>query len=316
MHSIFFVPPAGSARGSAHESARSSLGTRHAERACQSGISRLRKHHVWCAGLLAVAAGCMAVALSGCGTIAGNANAAVSGTLVASANTLSFGSVALGQTATANVSLKNESAASVQISQVNATGPFSVAQNTMPVTVAAGGTYSVSVQFAPTAVGAATGSLTLTSNASSGNLTVSLSGTGAADATPTPTAPGAMISPAPGTELSGSSVAFTWSAGSGVTEYQLWLGTTGAGSQNLGVYTEAAATGNTVSATATGLPTDAATVYVRLLSEIGGSWLSTDYTYTAASVVSTPTITVSAVSCASSITRRISSSISRAISSE
>jgi hypothetical protein len=43
-----------------------------------------------------------------------------------------------------------------------------------------------------------------------------------------------MISPAPGSVLPGSSVTFTWSAGSGVAEYQLWVGSTGAGSQNLG----------------------------------------------------------------------------------
>jgi hypothetical protein len=37
----------------------------------------------------------------------------------------------------------------------------------------------------------------------------------------------------------------------------------------------------TNSATANGLPTNGATVYVRLYSLINGSWLYTDYTYKA-----------------------------------
>jgi len=55
-------------------------------------------------------------------------------------------------------------------------------QSGMPVTIASGGTYAVSLQFTPTSVGAATGSLTLTTNYDSGNPVVSLSGTGTADA--------------------------------------------------------------------------------------------------------------------------------------
>ena len=249
---------------------------------------------MWCAGALALAACCVSAMLTGCGSIMANA---ASGSLVASANSLSFGSVPLGQTTSASFSLKNESTAAVQISGVSVTGPFSViGQNSMPVTIASGGTYAVSLQFEPAAVGAVTGTVTLTSNATSGNTVVSLSGTGTADAPAS--APGAMISPASGSVLPGSSVTFTWSAGSGVAEYQLWVGSTGAGSQNLGVFTEGVATGSTVSATASGLPTSGATLYVRLLSEIAGNWQSTDYTYTEASTVSTP-VTVSAVSCTS-----------------
>jgi hypothetical protein len=287
MHSIFFVPSAGSARGVVHASSGNRIRQQKSNR-------RLQKQ-MWCAGALALAMSCVSVLLSGCGSIMANA---ASGSLVASANSLSFGSVALGQTSSASVSVKNESAAAVQISGVSVTGPFSVmGQSSMPVTLAAGGSYAVSLQFTPTSVGAATGSLTLTSNATSGNPVVSLSGTGMADAPAS--APGAMISPAPGSVLPGSSVTFTWSAGSGVAEYQLWLGSTGAGSQNLGVFTEGVAAGNTVSATASGLPTSGATLYVRLLSEISGNWQSTDYTYTEASTVDTPVTTVSAVSCTS-----------------
>ncbi|MGB6159062.1 MAG: choice-of-anchor D domain-containing protein, partial [Acidobacteriaceae bacterium] len=286
MHSIFFVPPAGSARGVVHAS--------FGRQSIKHNSNRRLRRQIWCGAALALAACCVSVLLSGCGSIMANA---ASGSLIVSSSSLSFGSVPLGQTSSASVSLKNESTAAVQITQASVTGPFTVmGQSSMPVTIAAGGTYAVSLQFSPTAVGAATGSLTLTSNASSGNPVVSLSGTGTADALAS--APGAMISPAPDSVLSGSSVTFTWSAGSGVAEYQLWIGSTGAGSQDLDVFTEGAASGNTVSATATGLPTSGATLYVRLLSEISGNWQSTDYTYTEASTVSTP-VTVSAVSCSS-----------------
>src|SRR6185437_13775415 len=47
----------------------------------------------------------------------------------------------------------------------------------------------------------------------------------------------ALTSPAPGSVLPGSSVTFIWSgAGRGNSQYQLWLGTTGPGSENVGAY--------------------------------------------------------------------------------
>ena len=87
----------------------------------------------------------------------------------------------------------------------------------------------------------------------------------------------AMISPAPGSVLSSSTVTFAWSAGLGVADYLLELGTTGVGSQNL--FNSGGITAT--SATATGLPTNGTTVYARLWSKIGGVWQYTDYTYTA-----------------------------------
>lgn len=293
MHSIFFEATAGAARGAV----RWSSGKLLIGRASSHSSAGLRKSTIWCAALVTIASCCAAVILSGCGSIAGNSAVTTTGSLVASANALSFGTVTVGQTSSATVTLKNETTDSVQISSVSVTGPFSVpGQSSMPVTVAGGGTYTVSVQFSPTTAGAATGTLALTSNSSSATPTINLSGTGAAQAA---NAPGAMVSPAPGSVLSSSSQTFTWSAGSGVTGYQLWVGTTGVGSQNVGAYTEGAATGSTVSASVTGLPTQGATLYVRLLSEIQGSWQSADYTYTEASAIAAQTASLSGMSCAS-----------------
>ena len=45
--------------------------------------------------------------------------------------------------------------------------------------------------------------------------------------------PAALTSPPPGSTLSGSSITFGWTAGSGVTKYEFLLGTTGPGSDDL-----------------------------------------------------------------------------------
>jgi len=73
-------------------------------------------------------------------------------------------------------------------------------------------------------------------------------------------------------------VTFTWSAGTGISKYSLWLGTTGPGSNNLYLPSETTA----LSATVSGLPTDGSTIYARMWSLISGAWQWTDYTYSAA----------------------------------
>lgn len=82
-----------------------------------------------------------------------------------------------------------------------------------------------------------------------------------------------MISPAPGTTLTGTSLPFTWSAGTGATAYQIWFGST-LGGFNLG----SPGILPTTSYTAT-LPVTGAPLYVRLWSSIGGVWQHIDYIY-------------------------------------
>ena len=85
----------------------------------------------------------------------------------------------------------------------------------------------------------------------------------------------ALTSPTPGAVLAGPTVTFTWTAGSGVTENSLHVGTTGAGSTNI--------FGGTVtgqSKTLTNIPTTGGTLNVRLYSLINGAWQYVDYTYT------------------------------------
>ncbi len=88
-----------------------------------------------------------------------------------------------------------------------------------------------------------------------------------------------MISPTPNTTLTGSSQAFSWSTGTGVSQYWLQVGSS-SGATDL--YYQS--TGSSVTTTVTGLPTNGQALYVRLWSLISGAWQVNDYTYTAATV--------------------------------
>ena len=124
---------------------------------------------------------CLTLALCGCfgGQIIGaNANA---GPLQVSPNSVSFGGVATGATATTNVNVVNQGSAAVNVSQISVSGQaFSVSgAGNLPITVPAGGTYGISVNFVPAGMGAAAGQLTIASDATAdGTLVVDLSGTG------------------------------------------------------------------------------------------------------------------------------------------
>ena len=89
--------------------------------------------------------------------------------------------------------------------------------------------------------------------------------------------PAEITSPANGTRLPGSTVTFTWTQGTGVTGYVLWLGTQSA-THNL-FY--GSVTGTSV--TVTNLPNSGITVYARLYSKMNGVWQYVSYNYLAAS---------------------------------
>jgi hypothetical protein len=98
-----------------------------------------------------------------------------------------------------------------------------------------------------------------------------------------------MISPAPGSTLSGSAQTFTWSAGSGVITYGIWVGST-FGTNNLA----SPSVDHVLTTNITGLPTNGSTLYVRLWGQMPYGWDSTDYTYTATSLGSLPTVNFTA----------------------
>jgi hypothetical protein len=88
----------------------------------------------------------------------------------------------VGQSASATVTLQNPGGDVVQISQINVSGQYfssSGGQVSMPLSIAADSSYTLSVQFNPGAAGLTAGQLTVTSNASNGSSTaVTFNGTG------------------------------------------------------------------------------------------------------------------------------------------
>lgn len=129
------------------------------------------------------------IGFCGCsGTLASNLSGISAGQLIASTSSVSFGSVAIGQTASLNVTLVNQGKSSVQISQVSVSGQsFSAnSQSSIPTTIGANGSLNVTIQFNPTSTGTASGQLTVMSNAAPATPTaVNLNGTGV----PSPTGP-------------------------------------------------------------------------------------------------------------------------------
>jgi Domain of unknown function (DUF4082)/Abnormal spindle-like microcephaly-assoc'd, ASPM-SPD-2-Hydin len=92
---------------------------------------------------------------------------------------LNLGNVNVGSSSSQTLTITNNAAGSVTISKVATVGnEFSAAGMAVPFTLAAGKQVSLKLSFSATSMGAATGSLTLTSNASNPTLTVPLSATG------------------------------------------------------------------------------------------------------------------------------------------
>lgn len=102
--------------------------------------------------------------------------------LTFSANTLSFGSVAVNASGVQSLTLSSSGTAAVTVSSASVSGTgFSLVGASLPATLNPGQSLTLQVQFAPTASGSNTGSLTISSNSASGGATsVSLSGTGTA----------------------------------------------------------------------------------------------------------------------------------------
>ena len=123
--------------------------------------------------------------------------------VTASPGALSFGSAVTGTTSAAQtVTVSNPTGSAASVSSISASGDFSQT-NTCGSSIAANGSCTVSVKFAPTATGSRTGTLTV--NAGGVTSTVSLTGTG--------TAPGPVLNATPaslsfaGTDVGSSSAA-------------------------------------------------------------------------------------------------------------
>lgn len=107
-------------------------------------------------------------------------NAAVPA-LTLSSSSVAFGNVNVNSTATQSVTLTSSGTAALTISGGSVAGTgFGMSGLSFPLTLNPGQTAVLNIQFDPTAAGSDTGTVSLTSNASSGTTTIALSGTGQA----------------------------------------------------------------------------------------------------------------------------------------
>jgi Putative Ig domain/Abnormal spindle-like microcephaly-assoc'd, ASPM-SPD-2-Hydin len=93
---------------------------------------------------------------------------------------LAFGSVIINSSGKSSLAISNTGSASLSITAANVTGSsaFSTSMS-VPMTVAAGSSETIPVQFAPSTSGSVTGSLSLVSNAPTSPTTIALTGSGA-----------------------------------------------------------------------------------------------------------------------------------------
>ncbi len=109
--------------------------------------------------------------------------AVTSGTVLlgASSTQLSFGSVDVSSNGVQSVTITNAGNSNVTISNVSVSGAgFNAGGGVAGLILSPGQTAPLSVTFAPAAVGNASGSVTVTSNATNSPITIALAGTGAA----------------------------------------------------------------------------------------------------------------------------------------
>lgn len=144
-----------------------------------------------------VAGGAITVALSGTGES--------SGAVQLTPATLSFGKVQVGTTSVAlQVTLENGAANALPITSVTVTAPFVLVGNACGDSLAANSDCQMTVEFAPSQAGSASGTLTLADGG--GMQTVQLAGTGAAPPTDTLSAmslnfPGTVIGQASAAQM-------------------------------------------------------------------------------------------------------------------
>lgn len=111
-------------------------------------------------------------------------SAAGPGQLTPTPSSLAFGNVPVGGSLPLSVQIANSGGSSVTVSQASVSGTgFSLAPLSLPATLGVGQNLTVGVTFTPISAGAASGSLTVSSNGSNPTLNVGLSGTGSSPGT-------------------------------------------------------------------------------------------------------------------------------------
>ena len=135
-------------------------------------------------------------------------------TVTVAPNPVAFGDVIVGASDSTAVTITNNGTSDLTVTAVTSSNAAFTVDVTTPFTIAPGATDSLEVTFTPTAVGAATGTLSIVSNATTSPNTVALSGNGLAP-------PAFSVNPA--------SLTFTVDRGTVSAPQALTLSNTGAG---------------------------------------------------------------------------------------
>lgn len=223
---------------------------------------------------LAVLSCLLAAAVSGCGANYVT-NASSSASPLSAPSSVEFGTVTVGQTSSSNVTLINRTSSAVDISQLSITGnTFSITgQNTLPISIAPnGGTYTLTLQFAPNGAGDATGQLTVS--------TTSLTGGTVSAASTTPMSSG-FLSAASSTSSNGNS---------------LKIKLHGKGQTNSGSGSATVSSLACTMASITGAGTDSCTVTLSAAAATGGLVVSLSSNNSAVTVPASVTVPAGATS--------------------
>src|SRR6266403_5074262 len=157
------------------------------------------------------------IAMAGCAGLASQSSPPLSaiGQLSASPGSVDFGSVGIGVNSKQTVIFSNAGSGSLTISQAAVSGAgFTMTGQPFPITLSAGQTSSINVQFAPAVSGSTTGSVSVVSNATNTPTTIALSGTGV--------------------QLIAHTAALSWTASTSVvTRYNVYRGTVSGGPYTL-----------------------------------------------------------------------------------
>ncbi len=141
----------------------------------QSSLRRNTRAWKWGCALfcLIATAGCSGLVSQSLPPPSGN------GQLSATPGSVDFGTVEVGVSSTQTVTFSNAGTGSLTISQGAVSGAgFTMTGQTFPLTLSAGQSSSVDVQFAPTVTGSTTGSVSLVSSATNSPTSVTLNGAG------------------------------------------------------------------------------------------------------------------------------------------
>src|SRR5258707_623487 len=139
----------------------------------QSSLRRTARAWEWVCALFC------SIAMAGCAGLVSQSLPAPSGQLSATPGSVDFGSVEVGVSSTQNITFNNAGSGSLTISQAAVSGAgFTLVGQTFPLTLSAGQSSSVNIQFAPTDTSSTTGSVSLLSSATTLATSVTLKGAG------------------------------------------------------------------------------------------------------------------------------------------